>query len=68
VSKVLGLDAWKRFSKGIGNHIFGRAKDEPNGAVLDDPTDEMISDIDVFGTRVILVVFGKSNGRFVVGK
>jgi hypothetical protein len=65
---MLGLDARKRLGKGIGDHILGRTKDEADRAILDDPANEVVANIDVFGMGVILVVFGKCDSRFVVGE
>lgn len=58
----------ERLRECVGDHVVGRAIDETNRAVLDDPTDEMEAHVDVLRVRVILVVLGERNRGLVVQK
>jgi hypothetical protein len=52
----------KGFRESIGNHVIGRAVNEVQGAVFDNPSDEMEVNVDVFSSGMILVVFRKGYG------
>jgi hypothetical protein len=58
----------KGFGKGISYHFVGRAIDEAQETMFDNPTDEMEVDIDVFSAGMELVIPGKGNGRLIVRK
>jgi hypothetical protein len=47
---MLDLWRWQRLGERIGNHVCGGAIDESQFVVLDNPTNEMETDVDVFGT------------------
>jgi len=49
----------KGFGKCVGNHIVSGTENKAQGAFLDDPSDEVKTDIDVLGTCVILMIFGE---------
>jgi hypothetical protein len=52
----------KGFGESVGNHVIGRAVNEVQRAIFNDPSDEMETNIDVFGPGVVLVVFRKGDG------
>ncbi len=52
----------------VGDHVLGRAIDEPNRAVFDDPANEMEANVDVLAARVVLVILRERNSRLVVGE
>ena len=58
MSEVLDLWGWECLCKCIGNHFFDWAIDKPKRAVFNDPANEMKSDINMFGSSVILMIFG----------
>jgi len=59
---VLDLSGWKGFGECVGNHVVSRAVDKSDRAILDDIANEVESDVNVFGTSVILMVFCKCDG------
>ncbi len=65
---MLHLRRGERLGEDVGDHVLGRAIDEPDGSVFDNPANEMESDVDVFAARVILVILRERNGRLVVGE
>ncbi len=67
-SKVLHLREGERLCEDVGDHILGRAIDEPNRAVFDDPANEMEVNVDVLAARMVLVVLRERNSRLVVGE
>jgi len=65
---MLDFRRWKGFGKCVGDHVISRAVNKSNRTVFDDVSNKMKSDVDVFGTSVVLVVFGECNGGLVVRK
>jgi hypothetical protein len=66
--EVLDLRRRQGLSESIGDHISSRTVDQPNRTLLDDPTDEMISHIDMLRPRMELMVMSKCDGGLVVGE
>ena len=66
--KVLDLSRWKSFRERVSNHVVSRAVNKLNRAVFDDVANEMEADVDVLGTSVVLVVFGKGHRGLIVQK
>jgi hypothetical protein len=52
----------KHFGEHVGNHVSCGTVYQLEGPLFDDPANEMIADVDVFGLWVILVILHKSNG------
>ena len=52
----------ERLGKGVGDHVVCRAIDERKVALANDPSNKMKTYIDVLGSGVILLVFGKGDG------
>jgi len=67
-SEVLNLGRGQRLGEGVGHHVICGAVDKPDGALLDDPVDPMVSHVNVLCMWVVLVVTCKRNGCLVVGK
>ena len=64
--EVLDLSEWESFCECVGNHVISRAVNKLNRAVFDDIANEMEADVDVLGTSMVLVVFGKGHGGLIV--
>jgi hypothetical protein len=60
-SEMLDFRGRKGLRQSISNHVGGRAIDEPKLALFNNPTDKVKTDIDMFGSRVILVVLRERN-------
>ena len=65
-SKVLDLHGQEGLSESVSNHFVSGAVDQLNLALVNDIADKMIMNINVLGSGVVLVVFGKCDGRLVV--
>ena len=65
---MLDLSGWKGFGERVGHHVVCRAIDESNRAVFDDVSNEMEADVDVLGTRVVLMILRECDGGLVVRK
>jgi hypothetical protein len=63
---MLHLGRWQGLGERVHNHVVGRAINEVQGALLDDPSDEVVSHVDVLHARVVLVVLGERDGCLVV--
>jgi len=57
------LDLWRgeHLHKSICNHVFGWAINKTNLAFFNNPSDEMIPNINVLGMSMVLVIIGKCN-------
>ena len=66
--EVLHFRGGERFSKCVGKLFIGGAVNELDRALLDDVSDEMETDIHMFRTRVVLVIFRELDGGLVVRK
>ena len=58
-SEVLDFWGWECLCECVSNHFSSWTIDEPERAVFNDPADKMEADVDVFGSGMVLVVFGK---------
>jgi len=67
-SKVLNLGGGQCLGEGVSHHVIRGAVDKPDGALLDDPADPMVSHVNVLRARVVLVVVCERDGCLVVGK
>jgi hypothetical protein len=47
-SKMLCLETWERLREGVCEHVLSWTVNEPNRAVLDDPTNTMVVNINMF--------------------
>ena len=65
---MLRLGGGERFGERIGNLFIGGAVDKSHEALFDNVTDEVKTDVNMFCTCVVLVVFSEFDGRFVIGK
>jgi len=65
---VLHLGRGQRLGEGIGYHVICGAVDKPDGALLNNPADPMVSHINVLRAWVVLVVACECDGHLVVGK
>ena len=63
---MLRLEAREGFGKSVSSHLVGGTIDEFDRAGLDDVTNKMVPNIDVFRARVIVAVTGEGDGRFAV--
>jgi len=52
----------------VSHHVISQAVDEPNGAAFHDVSNKMESNVDMFRSGMILMVFHELNGRLVVRK
>ena len=66
--KVLDLSGWEGFRVRVGNHVISRAVNKSNRAVFDDVSNEMEADVDVLGTRMVLMILCECDGGLVVQK
>jgi hypothetical protein len=65
---VLGLDAGQRLGESVRNHVVCWTINQLNRALRDDVADEVVACTNVLRPRMVLVLFGKSNSRLIVGK
>ena len=63
---MLDFQGGERLGEGVSNHVICRAEYQSNFAVVDYPVDEV--ETNMFCACMILMVFGKCDGRLVVGK
>ena len=56
--EMLDFKAWQSLSQRVGGLVIGGAVNELDRASVNYVTDEMISYVDVFGSRVILARSG----------
>ena len=64
---MLRLDTWKSLGKGIGDHVIRRTIEKTNGAILDRESDKMITNVDMFGSSMVIAILRKSDGGLIVG-
>lgn len=62
---MLDLSGRESLGKHIHDHLVGRAVGDLEGALLDDPSDEVIAYINMFSSCVVLVVFSELPQRLV---
>ena len=67
-SKVLDLCGWEGLSESVSNHFVGGAVDQLNLALVNDIADKMITNINVLGLGMVLVVLGECDGGLVVAQ
>ena len=67
-SEMLDFRGWESFRKCVSNHFVGWTIDESERPVFDDPSNKMESDVDMLGSRMVLMVFGECNRQLVVRK
>ena len=60
------LGRGRGLSEGVGNHVVGQAIDDVQGALLNDPSDEVVLHVDVLHACMILVIAGECNGCPVI--
>ena len=58
----------ERFGKRVSDHVSCGTIDKPEGPLFDDPANEMIADVDMFGPGVILVIPRESDRGLIVRK
>jgi hypothetical protein len=58
---VLDFCGGEHFSERISDHVSGRAVNQPEGPLLNDPANEVVADVDMFGPHEILVILRESN-------
>ena len=68
VGKMLDLRGRECLCECVGYHVVRGAINEAKGSVFDDPTNKMETDVDMFGARVILMVFREGDCGLVVRK
>jgi len=59
--KMFDFCRGKRFGERVGNHVSRGTVHQLEGPLFDDPVNEMIADVDMFGLWVILMVLRESN-------
>src|SRR5260221_9236650 len=64
--KMFHLRRGKGFRECIRHHLVGRAIDKSNLSLFNDPTDKMITDVDVFRASVILMLLCERDCRLIV--
>jgi len=52
----------------ISNNVVGQAVNKVQGALLNDPVDEVVVHVDVLRAHVVLVVTGEGNHGLIVGE
>ena len=62
IGKKLNLGREKQLGEQVSNHIIGRAVNESNGLLFNDPMNEMVVYVDVLHADVVLMVFHQCNG------
>ena len=62
---MLGFDAWQCFGEDVGGHFVSRAINELDVALLD-VADKVVSDVDMLGACMVIVVLSKCDCRLVV--
>ena len=65
---MLHLGGGQGLCEAVGDHVVGRAINEPQGALLNDPANEVVSHVDVLGTRVVLMITREHDGCLIVGE
>ena len=60
------LGRGKGLGEGIGDHVVGQAIDDTQGALLGNPSDEVVVHVDVLRARMVLVIAGERDGCLVI--
>jgi len=63
---MLHLCRRQGLSERVGDHVVGRAVHEAHRPLLDDPSNEVITHVDMLHARVVLMVAGEGDGRLIV--
>ena len=59
---MLCFDVGKHLGKCVGDHVVSRTINEINSPIVNNESNKMILDINVFGVSVIIPITGKCNG------
>ena len=59
---MLHFDVGKHLGKCVGDHVISRTINKINGPIINDESNQMILDINVFGASVIRPVTGECDG------
>ena len=65
---MLHLGRRQSLGEDVGYHVVRGAVHESDRALLDDPSDPMVTHIDVLRARMVLVVSGQRDGGLVIGE
>ena len=68
VRKMFDFHRWERLRECVGHHFVGRAINEPNFPIFNDPTNKMETNVDVFGMGMVLMLLRERNRGLIVGK
>src|ERR1700679_2690876 len=66
--EMLHFGRWQSLSEGVGDHVVGWAIDKTQGALFNDPANEVVAHVDVLGARVVLMVARERDSCLIVGK
>ena len=64
--KMLDFGRWECLCKYVSDHVHSGTIYKSNLTFFNNPTDEMIAQINMLGARTILMISSKCNGRLVV--
>jgi hypothetical protein len=56
---MLHLGRWQGLGERVRDHVVGWAINKAQGALLDDPSDEMVVHVDVLRAHVVLMVLSE---------
>ena len=65
-SEMLHLGRGQGLGERVSDHVVRWAIHEAEGALLNDPANEVIAHVNVFGACMILVITGEGNGGLVI--
>ena len=60
---MLHFDVGKHLGKCVSNHVISRTINKINGPIINDKSNKMIPDINVFGASMIRPIMGECNGN-----
>jgi hypothetical protein len=63
---VFHLDTRQHFGEGVSSHFISRAVNKFNVTLFNYIVNEMVSDVDVLGACMVVIILGQSDSGFVV--
>ena len=64
--EMFHLSRGQGLGEGISNHVIGQAIDDAQGALLNDPLDEVVAHVNVLYVHMVLVIVGEHDGCLVI--
>ena len=66
--EMLHFGRWQSLSEGVGDHVVGWAINKTQGALFNNPANEVVAHVDVLGVRVVLMVASERDSCLIIGE